>query len=518
VSSREAGETTSDVPARLDRLPWTRWHALVVLALGITWVLDGLEVTIVGALGAVLESGDALRLTSEQVGLTASGYVAGAIVGALVFGHLTDRLGRKRLFLVTLALYACATVLTGLSWSFLSFAIFRFATGLAIGGEYAAINSAIDELLPARVRGLADLAINGSYWIGTAVGAAASTLLLDARLLPPWLGWRVAFLMGAVLAVAVVLVRRFVPESPRWLLLHGRSDEAERVVEHVEAVARKEGADLPAPKHTLRIRTGGRFGLFATARVLFRDHRRRAVLGTSLMIAQAFFYNAIFFTYALVLTKYFAVAPARVGFYLLPFAAGNFLGPLLLGRLFDTVGRKVMIVTTYAASGVLLLVSAVLFVRGVLDARTQTAMWCLIFFFASAAASSAYLTVSELFPIEIRAMAIAVFYAIGTGVGGVVAPAVFGYLVGTGDPRQVFVGYAFGAVLMIAAAIVAAYLGVNAEGRSLEELARPLSAVGHAHEREHQHERQHEHGETAEAELAGSSPSPYAKRDPQRAR
>jgi MFS family permease len=472
-----ANEIESDVPGRLDRLPWTRWHALVVVALGITWILDGLEVTIVGALGAVLESGDALRLTSEQVGLSASGYLAGAISGALIFGHLTDRLGRKRLFLVTLAIYAVATVMTGLSWSFLSFAVFRFATGMAIGGEYAAINSAIDELLPARVRGLADLAINGSYWIGTAFGAAASTVLLDPRLLPPWLGWRLAFLMGAVLAVAVVLVRRYVPESPRWLLLHGHADEASRIVGDIEAAARKEGKELAPSDKTIRLRVGEHPTFGTIARVVFRDHRKRAILGLSLMVSQAFFYNAIFFTYALVLTRYFGVDPARVGYYLLPFAAGNFIGPLVLGRLFDTVGRKPMIVATYAASGVLLFVTGLLFERGLLTAETQTAAWCVIFFFASAAASSAYLTVSELFPMEIRAMAIALFYAIGTGTGGIAAPAVFGALIGTGDRHRVFLGYAFGAGLMVAAAIVAFFLGVRAERRSLEDLARPLSEV-----------------------------------------
>jgi MFS family permease len=467
----------TDIPARLDRLPWTRWHWMIVIALGITWVLDGLEVTIVGALGGVLESVHGLALTSEQVGFCASGYVAGAIGGALVFGHLTDRLGRKRLFIVTLALYVVATLLTALSWNFGSFFAFRLLTGTAIGGEYAAINSAIDELIPARVRGACDLAINGSYWLGTAAGAAATTVLLDPTVLPPWLGWRFAFAMGALLAGSVVLVRRFVPESPRWLLMHGRVEEAERIVTDVEHGARAAGADLPPPRARLGVVVGAHVGFGQVARVVFGRYRKRAILGLSLMLAQAFFYNAIFFTYALVLTRFYAVPPERVGLYLLPFAAGNFLGPLVLGRFFDTHGRKPMIVATYAASGLLLLLSGVLFATGMLTAATQTLMWCVVFFFASSAASSAYLTVSELFPVEIRALAIALFYALGTGAGGIVAPALFGALIGTGDPWRVFHGYVLGSALMLGAALVALVLGVPAERRSLEEIAEPLSSV-----------------------------------------
>ncbi len=469
-------ELVTDVPARLDRLPWLKWHTMIVVALGVTWILDGLEVTIVGAIGPALEKPEALGLDSAQVGLAASAYIAGAISGALVFGHLTDRLGRKRLFLVTLLLYVVATLCTGFSWSALSFTFFRFFTGTAIGGEYAAINSAIDELLPARVRGFAALGINGSYWVGTAMGALASTVLLDPDLLPPWLGWRLAFFGGAVLAVAVVLVRRHVPESPRWLMLHGRNDEAVREVEKVEAEAARRGHALEPVTRPLRLAVGHRISLLTVARTVLGQYRARAVLGLSLMLAQAFFYNAIFFTYALVLTRFFAVQPEHVGWYLLPFAAGNVLGPLLLGRLFDHVGRKVMIVTTYAASGVLLLVTGILFQQGLLTAWTQTLAWCVVFFFGSAAASSAYLTVSELFPLEIRALAIALFYAVGTGAGGVAAPALFGALIGTGDRSRVFLGYALGSALMLAAAGVAAVLGVDAERRSLEELAAPLSA------------------------------------------
>lgn len=464
----------SDIPARLDRLPWNRWHWLVVLALGITWVLDGLEVTIVGALGSVLESREALSLGPSQVGQAASVYVAGSVLGALAFGHAADRLGRKRLFVVTLALYVVATVATAFSWGFGSFLVFRFLTGAAIGGEYAAINSAIDELLPARVRGHADLAINGSYWIGTAVGAATTLLLLDPTWFPRWLGWRLAFGLGALLSVAIIVVRRYVPESPRWLLLRGRVAEAEAIVREAERSAY--GDAVPAaPAKRLRFVVGSDVGFAAVLRIVLGRYRRRALLGLTLMLSQAFFYNSIFFTYALILHRFFGTAPERVGLFLLPFALGNFTGPLVLGRLFDVVGRRAMIVTTYALSGILLVGSGLLFLAGVLDATTQTLCWTVVFFFASAAASSAYLTVSELFPVEIRAMAIALFYAVGTGAGGIVAPAVFGALVATGERSEVFAGYVLGASLMIVAAVVAYLLGVPAERKSLEDVAEPLS-------------------------------------------
>lgn len=469
---------TTAIPARLDRLPWISRHTRIVVALGITWVLDGLEVTIVGALGSALQAKEALGLRSEQVGLAGSGYLAGAIIGALAFGRVADRIGRKRLFVLTLALYVGATVATGLAFDFTSFLVARFLTGTAIGGEYAAINSAIDELLPARVRGVADLAINGSYWLGTAAGAAATIVLLDPRLVPIWLGWRLAFGLGALLAVAVVVVRRYVPESPRWLLLHGREREAEEIVAAMEADARATGAAVEPPSGTLRIVPRGPIGFGQIARVVFGRYRRRAVLGLSMMIAQAFFYNAIFFTYALVLTRFFGVPPDRVGVHLIFFAAGNLLGPLVLGRLFDRVGRRPMIVTTYAVSGLLLLATGALFERGLLDATTQTLAWSVTFFFASAAASSAYLTVGELFPLEIRALSIAFFYAVGTGAGGVMAPTVFAALVGSGEPRQLFAGYAVAAALMLGAAGIAAAFAVSAEGRSLEDIAAPLSAAG----------------------------------------
>jgi MFS family permease len=467
----------TDIPERLDRLPWSRFHWMVVVALGITWVLDGLEVTIVGALGSVLEEPDTLGLRASDVGLAGTVYIAGAIVGSLVFGRLADTHGRKRLFLLTLAVYVVATTATAFSVGFVSFALCRFFTGMGIGGEYAAINSAIDELIPARVRGFTDLAINGSYWLGTALGAVLCVVLLDPSVLGHAMGFRAAFGLGAILALGIVLVRRFVPESPRWLMIHGRVEEAEEIVRRIEArcvPAKGSGEPSRTDTRPIRIAAYRHVGLPAVARVIFSRYRARAALGLSLMVAQAFFYNAIFFTYALTLTRFYDVQPARVGAYLLPFALGNFMGPFLLGRLFDSIGRKAMIVVTYAASGILLLATGYFFREGLLTATTHTLLWSVSFFFASAAASSAYLTVSELFPLEIRALAIAIFYAVGTGAGGLVAPALFGALIQSGDRSEVFAGYALGAGLMIAAAGVAAKLGVAAERRSLELVTRPL--------------------------------------------
>ena len=392
----------TDIPARLDRLPWSAWHWRVVIALGVTWVLDGLEVTLVGAVAGALVRPDTLALTEQQVGQSATAYLAGAIVGALVFGRWTNLVGRKRLFLVTLSVYLVATLLTALSTGFVSFALFRAITGAGIGGEYAAINSAIDELLPARVRGRADSAINGTYWLGTALGALSTIVLLDPHVLPPWLGWRVCFGLGAILGISILLVRRHVPESPRWLLLHGRREEAERLVAEIEReVSARHGA-LAAPASRLRLHVGAGLDYATICRVLFRRHRRRAILGLSLMISQAFAYNAVFFTYGLVLGKFYGVPADRIGLYLLPFALGNLAGPLLLGHLFDSVGRRWMIALTYAASGLLLLATGWAFAAGHLTAETQTALWCLVFFFASPAASAAYLTVSELFPVAMR--------------------------------------------------------------------------------------------------------------------
>ena len=462
---------TDSVPARLDRLPWSGWHWRVVVALGVAWVLDGLEVTIVGSLGAVLARSDTLGLTDAQVGWAGSLYVGGAVIGAIIFGRMADRLGRKRLFLWTLAIYMAATVATAFTGSFASFAVCRFVTGIGIGGEYAAINSAIDELIPARVRGRVNLAINGSFWVGAALGAALSLVLLDERVLGPVIGWRAAFLLGAVLAVAILLVRRHVPESPRWLMTHGRPEEAQRIVADIEraaGVTPSTAAPAAAPHR-------GRVPRWAeVVHVLVRRYPRRSVVVLALMASQAFFYNAIFFTYSLVLTRFYAVDESRVALYIFPFAAGNVLGPLLLGPLFDRIGRRRMIAATYALSGIGLLATGVGFLSGSFDAAGQAMAWSGVFFLASAAASSAYLTVSEVFPLEMRALAISIFYAVGTGLGGFAAPALFGTLIASGSREAVFVGYLIGSVLMVGAAVLARLWAVDAERKPLEEVAPPL--------------------------------------------
>jgi MFS family permease len=474
----EAAVVATDIPARLDRLPWGRFHTLVVVALGITWILDGLEVTLAGAVSPALKQSPQLKFSNADVGLASSAYLAGAVLGALLFGWLTDRLGRKRLFFITLAVYLVATAATALSWNLWSFALFRFFTGAGIGGEYTAINSTIQEVVPARYRGWTDLVINGSFWVGAALGAAGSIVLLDPAVLAPDLGWRLAFLIGAVLGLAIFLMRLWLPESPRWLMTHGRLDEAKTVLDGIEAQFRARGhvfGGEPLPVIRLRVRRST--PLAEVARTLFRVERRRTLVGLSLMTAQAFFYNAIFFTYALVLTDFYGIRADHVGWYLLPFAAGNFLGPVFLGRLFDTVGRRPMIAATYAVSGVLLAGAGYLFAIGALSATGQTIAWMAIFFVASAAASSAYLTVSETFPLEIRALAIAFFYAIGTGIGGVAGPWLFGVLIDTGSRWSLFGGYLFGAALMLVAAVIAARFGVAAERKPLESVARPLAAA-----------------------------------------
>jgi MFS family permease len=460
------------VPARLDRLPWTRFHTLVVVALGVTWILDGLEVTLAGSVAGALKSSPMLALTDLQVGLSASAYVAGAVLGALLFGWLADRHGRKRLFNITLGLYLLATALTAFSWSFQSFAIFRFLTGAGIGGEYTAINSAIQELIPARYRGRVDLIINGSFWVGAALGALGAVLLLSPGLLPVDMGWRSAFGIGAALGLVILYLRRYLPESPRWLMTHGQIAAAEAIVDRIEDQA---GVSHPVDA-IQRIRLQRRsVRLRDVVRTLLRTYPARSFLGLVLMSTQAFFYNAIFFTYALVLGKFFGVPDHRVGLYILPFAAGNFLGPLLLGHMFDLIGRRPMIIVTYAASGILLAITAALFNAGLLTAAGQTTAWCAVFFFASAAASSAYLTVGEIFPLEIRALAIAIFYAVGTGAGGVAGPWLFGALIGTGQRHLIAIGYLVGSVLMLSAAALTFRLGVAAERRALEDVAAPLS-------------------------------------------
>jgi MFS family permease len=465
------------IPARLDRLPWARWHWLVVFALGSVWILDGLEVTIVGAVSAQLEDPHTLGLTPSEIGLIGSIYVAGAVTGALFFGYLTDRFGRKKLFLVTLGLYLVATTLTAFTWSFATFAACRFFTGAGIGGEYSAINSAIDEMIPARVRGFVDLGINGSYWVGTAIGAVASIYLLNTANFAIDVGWRIGFGIGATLALGILLVRRFLPESPRWLMTHGRADEAEEIVSDIEQrVDSETDEQLEEPEDSIEVRQRKSIGFGVVVRSVFGDHRRRSLLGFMLMMSQAFLYNAIFFTYAIVLTNFYGVQADSIGWYLLPFAVGNFLGPLLLGRLFDVVGRRIMISSCYILSGLGLAGLGYLFQQDVVSATQLTVGWCIIFFFASAGASAAYLTVSEIFPMETRAMAIAFFYAVATGIGGIIGPALYGHNIATGNRTTVFLGYLLGAALMVLGGLTEVWLGVDAEQQPLEDVAEPITA------------------------------------------
>src|SRR6516162_1035397 len=467
------------IPARLERLPWGRFHVLVIAALGITWILDGLEVTLAGSVAAALKESPALHFSDTEVGAAGSAYLVGAVLGALYFGWLTDRLGRKKLFFITIAVYLTATALTGLAWNAYSFFLFRFLTGCGIGGEYSAINSTIQELIPARYRGHLDLTINGSFWVGAALGALVAVALLNPALFYPELGWRLAFLTGAGLGAVVFLMRMWIPESPRWLAIHGREAEGEAVVAGIEQKFIDAGQHLDPVSESaaIRLRSRTHTPIGEALDALFVANRLRTFVGLVLMAAQAFFYNAIFFTYALVLTKFFSVAVGDVGWYILPFAAGNFLGPVVLGRLFDTIGRRQMIAATYAVSGMLLAVAGYLFALGILSATAQTIAWMVIFFFASAAASSAYLTVSETFPLEVRALAIAFFYAVGTGIGGVAGPWFFGALMDTGSRWSVFGGYLLGSVLMLAAALLAARFGVAAERKPLESVSRPLAAA-----------------------------------------
>jgi MFS family permease len=483
ATSDDARVIETSIPFRLDALRWSGFHTRVVLALGITWILDGLEVTLAGALSGALKESPTMHFSNFDVGFANSAYLAGAVLGAFGFGWLTDRIGRKKLFFITLALYLAATAATALSWSVASYALFRFLTGAGIGGEYTAINSTIQELVPARYRGWTDLVINGSFWIGAALGAVSAIVLLDPHLIGPDLGWRLAYFTGACLGLVVFVMRMWIPESPRWLVIHGHPDQANAIVRDIERSVTGHAQDRQQPdsgEHVwpkMKLRMRDHTPLREVAHTLFSVYRQRSLVGLALMTAQAFFYNAIFFTFALVLTDFYGIAADQIGWYILPFAAGNFLGPLVLGRLFDTVGRRAMITITYGASGLLLALSGYLFAIGVLSAQTQTIAWMVIFFCASPAASAAYLTVSETFPLEVRALAIAFFYAVGTGIGGVAGPALFGVLIDTGSRGSVFAGYLLGAGLMIAAAMIAWRYCIAAERRTLESVARPLAFV-----------------------------------------
>jgi MFS family permease len=472
----------SRIPARIDRLPWSPFHTRMVVALGVAWILDGLEITVASSVGDVLSQPETLNLSSAAVGLIATVYLVGEVVGALVFGRMSDRLGRRNLFMITLGVYLVGSGLTALTsgngtgWIVFLYAT-RFIAGTGIGGEYAAINSAIDELIPARYRGRVDIGVNGTYWAGALLGTLGTFILLHTMSLS--VGWRIGFLIGPVLGLVILLVRRNLPESPRWQVMNGREEAAEKSIKYIEDEVAQSGKTLSPIDSckAIELRPADRIGYLALVRVLFREYPSRAVLGASLMISQSFLFNAIFFTYTLVLGKFYGVAPESETLFLIAFAVGNLVGPLTIGRFFDTVGRKTMIAGTYITSGVLLGVSAVLFNAGLLTAMTQTISWCVTFFFASAGASAAYLTVSEIFPLEVRAKAIAVFFAIAQCFGAL-GPVIYGALIGDGSqPFKLFLGYLFAALVMIAGGLVAIVYGVAAEGRSLEEIAAPLAAV-----------------------------------------
>ncbi len=466
------------VPARMDRLPWSKFHWRVVIGLGTVWILDGLEVTMVGAVASRLTEADSgLNLNAGQVGLAAAIYIVGACTGALFFGQLTDRFGRKKLFLITLLVYIVATVATAFSFAPWYFYIARFFTGAGIGGEYAAINSAIDELIPARARGRVDLLINGSYWLGAALGASLALLLLIPGLLPDFYDWRVAFLLGALLGVAILLVRRNVPESPRWLFIHGREDEAERIVDDIErGVVDETGEQLPEPEQSITVRQRKSIPFRQIAEVAFKTYPKRSVLGIALFIGQAFIYNGVTFNLGTLFSTFYGVASSLVPLFFIIWAIGNFLGPVTLGRLFDTVGRIPMIAGCYLGSAALTVPLALLFANGALNRWTFLAMLVAVFFLASAGASAAYLTVSEIFPMETRALAIAFFYAVGTAAGGIAGPLLFGQLIGTEQRSYVMIAFLIGAGVMALGGIAELFLGVRAEKADLESIAQPLTA------------------------------------------
>jgi MFS family permease len=476
----QTGTIETRVPARLDRLPWSRFHWMVIIGLGTVWILDGLEVTIVGSIGDRLtEPGSGITLDASQIGTAAAFYVGGACLGALFFGQLTDRLGRKKLFLVTLGLYIVATIATAFSWTAWYFYAARFFTGAGIGGEYAAINSAIDELIPARVRGRVDLIVNGSYWVGAAAGAFAAVALLDTTLFATDVGWRLAFAMGALLGFGILIVRRHVPESPRWLFIHGREQEADEIVADIERDVEEEtGQKLPEPDSSLVVHQRERIPFREIARTAFKKYPRRTILGLSLFVGQAFLYNAVTFDLGTLLGEFFEVDSGTIPIYIAVFAASNFMGPLLLGRFFDTLGRKPMVTGTYLISAVLTAILGVMLLGGGLTTWSFMAFIIAIFFFASAGASSAYLTVSEIFPMETRALSIAFFYAVGTAAGGIVGPILFGHLIASGSQDQVAIGFFIGAVVMSIGGIAELLFGVKAEQKQLEDVAEPLTAEG----------------------------------------
>jgi MFS family permease len=480
---RDSPAIRSLIPARLDRLGWSRFHTMLVVALGVAWVLDGLEITIASNVTNLISSKDSLNLSSAGVSFAVGTvYLLGEVFGALFFGRLSDKWGRRNLFMITLGVYLFGGFLTALTaghtqiwvyWLYLS----RFIAGMGIGGEYAAINSAIDELIPAKFRGRVDIAVNGTYWGGALLGTLLTILVVNH--LPASYSWRVAFLFGPVLGVVILFVRKNLPESPRWLLMHGREKEAEEAVKRIESATEASGGTLGPVDETkaIEITPATNIGFVALARTLFARYPRRSILGATLMITQSFLYNAIFFTYALVLTKIYGVNSKDTAYYFIFFALGNLIGPLTLGHLFDTVGRRRMISGTYILAGTLLAISAVLFQAGWLNAVTQTVCWCVIFFFASAGASAAYLTVSEIFPVEVRAKAIAVFFAIAQSFGAL-GPWLYGMLIGDGqDHFKLFIGYLIGAGVMIIGGVVEIFLGISAEGQSLEDVASPLSSV-----------------------------------------
>jgi len=476
ASGLRDGQVRSLVPARMDRLPWTRFHWSVVVGLGISWILDGLEIQIVSNAGFQAD----LQLSTQQVTSLGTVYLFGQVIGAVVFGRLSDRLGRRKLFILTLAIYLIGSGIAGFAQDYWFLAVFRFVAGLGIGGEYAAINSAIDELIPAKYRGHVDIAINGTYWGGAALGAFANIYLLDTAHFAENIGWRIGFFLGPVLGIAIIFLRRHIPESPRWLMTHGREDEADATVARIEAeVERESGKPLEKVDESkaMTVTPMDNVRFTTIVKVLFRQYPTRTLVGATMMITQAFLYNAIFFTYALVLTNFFGLKTSETAVYFFPFAIGNLLGPLLLGRLFDTWGRRQMIFSTYLVSGLVLAVSAFLFQADAISATVQVVFWCISFFFASAGASSAYLTVSEIFPLELRSQAISYFFALAQ-IFGAIAPLVYGALIGDGSSREpLFWGYLLGAGIMIIGGVVALVFGVDAARKGLEDVTQPLSVV-----------------------------------------